>query len=90
MTVGLVQELQAAASLEAIGIDQRFLKVQRGIQQALGDDEALRLVLGDLVRWPDPSDNRHPEVEAEAEAIDKAFSAGRLVSEYVIEDRGEA
>lgn len=57
--------------------------------RSVDDDEALRLVLGDLVRWPDPSDNRHPEVEAEAEAIDKAFSAGRLVSEYIIEDRGE-
>jgi predicted DNA-binding antitoxin AbrB/MazE fold protein len=54
-----------------------------------GEDEAVRSALGDLVRWPDPADDRHADAEAEAEAVEQAFSAGRPVSEIIIEDRGD-
>jgi predicted DNA-binding antitoxin AbrB/MazE fold protein len=55
----------------------------------LSEDDVLRAVLGDLVRWPDPAQDNNPEVEAEAEAIRSAFGAGRPASEMIIEDRGE-
>jgi hypothetical protein len=53
----------------------------------LSEDDALRAALGDLVRWPDPTRDRRPEVEAEAEAIRPAFGAGRPVSEMIIVGR---
>jgi len=52
-------------------------------------DDIIRAALGDLVRWPDPTDNRDAEVEAEADNIARAFSIGRPLSEIIIEDRGE-
>ena len=56
----------------------------------IGDvEDAMRAALGDLVRWPDPSDNRHEEMEARTDEIDRAFSVGQPVSEMIIEDRGE-
>jgi predicted DNA-binding antitoxin AbrB/MazE fold protein len=55
----------------------------------LSEEDALRAALHDLVRWPDPADDPHPEVEAEAGAIRQAFGVGRPVSEMIIEDRGE-
>jgi predicted DNA-binding antitoxin AbrB/MazE fold protein len=50
-------------------------------------DDAIRAALGDLVHWPDPSDDRDAAVEAEAEEIRRAFSVGRPLSEIILEDR---
>jgi predicted DNA-binding antitoxin AbrB/MazE fold protein len=59
------------------------------IIESTESETALRTALGDLVRWPDPADERDAEIEAQAEAIDRAFSGGRPVSEILIEDRGD-
>lgn len=57
--------------------------------QQVDQDDAVRAALGDLVRWPDPADECHADIEAQADAIERAFSGGRPVSEMIIEDRGE-
>ena len=59
------------------------------IIESTESDTALRTALGDLVRWPDPADEHDAEIEAQAEAIDRAFSGGRPVCEILIEDRGD-
>jgi predicted DNA-binding antitoxin AbrB/MazE fold protein len=54
------------------------------------DNEALlHEALDGYVRWNDPTDNRHEELEALAQEVAKAFSEGKPLSEIVIEDRGE-
>lgn len=55
----------------------------------MSERERLKAVLGDLVRWSNPTDNTDEWVEAEAEAIDKAFSGNPPLSQYIIEDRGD-
>lgn len=52
-------------------------------------DEAVRAALGDFVRWTDPSNDLHAEVEAEAEAIALAVSGGTPLSEMILDERGE-
>ena len=52
-------------------------------------DDVIREALGDIVRWPDAQDNRHVDVEDQASEIEAAFSQGKAVSDYIIEDRGE-
>jgi predicted DNA-binding antitoxin AbrB/MazE fold protein len=56
---------------------------------AFNEREHLKQILGDLVRWADPSDNTDAWVEAEAEAIDRAFQGTPPLSTYIIEDRGD-
>lgn len=55
-----------------------------------GDErDKLRAVLGDLVRWANPDDDRDAWVEDEADAIDKAFQGDPPLSQIIIDDRGE-
>lgn len=63
-------------------------QVEVTIDPVAGDD-AIRAALGDLVRWPDLTDDHDAGIEAEAEEIRRAFSVGRPISEMMIEDRGE-
>ncbi len=53
------------------------------------DREKLKAILGDMVIWPDPSDDSDAWVEDMAEEIDKAFQGDPPLSKYIIEDRGE-
>jgi predicted DNA-binding antitoxin AbrB/MazE fold protein len=52
--------------------------------------EKLKAILGDMVRWSDPDDDRDAWVEDMAEEIDRAFQGDPPLSQYIIEDRGEA
>lgn len=54
------------------------------------EQQVLRETLGDLVRWADPTNDPNAWVEAEAEAIDTAFQAATPLSQYILEERGEA
>ena len=57
--------------------------------EALTEQDRIREMLGDLVRWHDPTDNRDAWVEDEAEAVDMAFRGDPPMSQLVIEDRDE-
>ncbi len=56
--------------------------------ETMTEEEAVRAALGDSVRWHDPNINIHPEIEAEAQAIEDAFKGARPLSEIIIEERG--
>lgn len=60
------------------------------IIEGAGEVDTVKAALGDLARWPDPADDHDADVEIQADAIARAFSVGRPVSEIIIEDRGEA
>jgi hypothetical protein len=64
--------------------------VEVTIQAVDDDDKAIQAALGDLVRWPNSTDDRFAEFETQADEIDRAFGQGRPLSEIIIEDRGEA
>lgn len=55
----------------------------------LTESEAIRAVLGDLVRWSDPNDNRHAWVEDMKDEIAEAFKGLKPLSEIIIEERDE-
>ncbi len=47
----------------------------------------LRALLGDLVRWANPDDDRDAWVEAEADAIDQALQGDPPLSQIIIQSR---
>ncbi len=57
--------------------------------ESISEREQLKALLGDLVQWADPSDDRHAWVENMAQEIDNAFQGLRPLSEIIIEERGE-
>lgn len=57
--------------------------------EPVSEQNALRAVLGDLIRWSDPDINSDEWVEAEAQNIDRTFQGEIPLSQYIIEDRGE-
>lgn len=50
----------------------------------------LKAILGDMVQWSNPDDDSDAWVEDMAEEIDRAFQGDPPLSQYIIEDRGEA
>jgi predicted DNA-binding antitoxin AbrB/MazE fold protein len=55
--------------------------------EIVSDEEAMRAALGDLVQWPDTSDDSDAWVEDMADEIAEALSKGRPLSEIIIEER---
>ncbi|MCD4685837.1 MAG: antitoxin family protein [Anaerolineae bacterium] len=56
--------------------------------QRTPNEATLLATLNDLVQWPDPTDNRHAEIEGQRETLAQTFGVGRPVSEMIVEDRG--
>ncbi len=54
------------------------------------EQDTLRDVLGDLVRWATPADDRDAWAEAEADRIDQAFQGTPPLSQIILEERGKA
>jgi hypothetical protein len=60
------------------------------LQKAVPSErEQLRALLGDLVRWPDPSDDRDAWVEAEAPRLRQALQGNPPLSQIIINERSE-
>jgi predicted DNA-binding antitoxin AbrB/MazE fold protein len=55
--------------------------------EPIAEPDAVRAALGDLVIWPDLSDDSDAWVEAEAEAVASALSRGRSLTEIIMEER---
>jgi predicted DNA-binding antitoxin AbrB/MazE fold protein len=58
--------------------------------EPLTEQNVLRTVLGDLVRWADPQQDQDAWTENEAAAIDQAFQGLPPLSQIILEERGEA
>jgi len=57
--------------------------------EPVDEREQLKAILGDMVVWPDTSDDTDAWVEDMADEIDRAFQGDPPLSQYIIEDRGE-
>ena len=55
--------------------------------EPISENEALRTVLGDSVQWPDPNYDEDAWVEDMAEELAQKLSAGRSLSDIIIEER---
>ena len=51
--------------------------------------DAIRVALGDLVRWADTSDDSDAGLEMLADEIDNAYQGEPPLSQIIIEDRGD-
>lgn len=58
--------------------------------EPVNERATLKAILGDMVRWSNPDDDRDAWVEDMADEIDRAFRGDIPLSQYIIEDRGEA
>lgn len=59
------------------------------VSPPMSELDELKAILGDLVHWADPTDNRHAWVEDMADEIADAFKGLKPLSEIIIEERGE-
>lgn len=57
--------------------------------QSVDELKRLKVLIGDLVEWSDPNANPNPEVEQDMDEIDHALRGHPLLSEIIIEERGE-
>lgn len=71
------------------------VELQEGQQMTINvepvnEREKLKAILGDMVIWPDTSDDSDAWVEDMADEIDQAFQGDTPLSQYIIEDRGDS
>ncbi len=63
--------------------------IQTVVEEWGEEEKHLRAVLGDMVRWPNPDDDRDAWVELMVDEIDQAYQGEPPLSEVIIQDRGE-
>jgi predicted DNA-binding antitoxin AbrB/MazE fold protein len=71
------------------------VELQEGQQMTISvepvnEHEKLKAIFGDMVIWPDTSDDSDAWVEDMADEIDRAFQGDPPLSQYIIEDRGDS
>lgn len=89
MTIVHIRAVYEAGHLRPL--DPVDLREGQHVEVAINvtENDPIRNALGDLVAWPDPTDNRHAEIENQMDEIASAFSVGRSLSAIIIEDRGD-
>ncbi|MBC7869395.1 MAG: antitoxin family protein [Chitinophagaceae bacterium] len=67
------------------------VKLRVEAENEISQEEKLRLALGDLVRWPDPSADADDDIDEEAllKEIQEAFRGQPPLSETIIQERQE-
>lgn len=73
-------------------LDPVELEKGQEVSVTIEQDEraVLKSILGDTVQWSNPDDDSNAWVEEMADEIDRAFQGDPPLSQYIIEDRGEA
>ncbi len=68
---------------------QRVRVTIQAVVEEWSEEEHLRAVLGDMVRLPNPDDDKDAWVELMVDEIDQAYQGEPPLSEVIIQDRGE-
>ncbi len=90
LAIKVVYENGVFRPLEPIDLPEGLEGTVRLIKpESMSELEQLKLLLGDLVQWADPEDDRHAWVEDMAQEIEDEFKGLRPLSEIIIEERGE-
>ncbi len=88
MLVNAIYESGQLRLLEEVNLIEGQ-RVQVDIQTIEDELTLLKRLLGDRIQWADPTLDPHPEVEALADEIDRAFQGNPPLSEIIIQERGE-